>query len=258
MESFEITIQLALFLFATGFLAGLVDSIAGGGGLIALPVLLSIGLPPQIALGTNKLQGCFGTFSAACNFVQKKEVLLREAIAGICFTLVGAALGAWLVQQLSARFIEPLVPVLLLGVLVYTFFLPKLGFTDRDPKIPLFFFSMIFGILLGFYDGFFGPGTGSFWTLACMAIMGMNMTKASGYTKIMNFTSNFVALSLFILGGNVFFTVGFIMAFGQVLGAVTGSNLAIKNGASFIRPIFLSVVLLTIARLIYLNVMPVA
>lgn len=258
MELLEITNQLFLFLFATGFVAGFIDSIAGGGGLIALPVLLSIGLPPQLALGTNKLQGCFGTFSAACNFIQKKEIEPRTALSGICFTLIGASCGAWLVQQLSAHFIEPIIPFLLLGVLIYTFFMPKLGFTDTVPKISSFLFSMIFGITLGFYDGFFGPGTGSFWTLACMAIMGMNMTKASGYTKIMNFTSNVIALSIFIAGGNVLYSVGLIMASGQILGALTGSGLAIKKGASFIRPIFLTVVLLTIARLLYINILPAA
>lgn len=258
MESFEITTQLVLFLFATGFVAGLIDSIAGGGGLIALPALLAIGLPPQLALGTNKLQGCFGTFSAACNFIRKREVDPKTALAGICFTLIGAASGAWLIQQLPSHFIEPIIPFLLLGVLLYTIFLPKLGFTDKTPKISSFLFSVIFGLTLGFYDGFFGPGTGSFWTLACMAIMGMNMTKASGYTKIMNFTSNVVALTVFIAGGNVLYSVGLIMAGGQIFGAITGSSLAIKKGASFIRPVFLTVVFLTIIRLFYINFLAAA
>lgn len=253
MDTFELSFQLLLFLFCAGGLAGLVDSIAGGGGLIALPALLSIGLPPQIALGTNKLQGCFGTFSAACNYIKKGQVDFKEARLAICTTLIGAGAGAYLVQLLPADFIGDFIPVMLLLIFIYTIISPKLGFDDRAAKMSGILFSIIFGLCLGFYDGVFGPGTGSFWTMAYMTIMGMNMTKASGYTKIMNFTSNIVALTVFVVGGNVIYSAGLIMAVGQVIGATAGSSMAIKNGAKFIRPVFLIVVLLTIVRLVYTN-----
>ena len=114
-------------------------------------------------------------------------------------------------------------------------------------------FFLLFGTTLGFYDGFFGPGTGSFWTAALLVFMGHDMTQAAGTTRVMNFTSNIVALGVFMLGGNVLYAAGICMALGQIIGARLGSQLAIQNGARFIRPIFLSVVFLTIARLGYLN-----
>ncbi|MGL1931049.1 MAG: TSUP family transporter [Desulfotalea sp.] len=251
MENFDLTYHIIAVLFMTGTVAGLVDSIAGGGGLIALPMLISLGLPPQIALGTNKLQGCFGTFSAACNFIKKGQVSIKEAGSGVLFTLIGAGIGAWLVQQLPATFMETLIPFLLIIIFIYTLLSPKLGQAEQQAKISIFLFSVVFGISLGFYDGFFGPGTGAFWTVACMWLMGMNMTKASGYTKIMNFTSNITALTIFMIGGNVLYSAGLVMAVGQVIGALIGSNLAIKKGTKFIRPIFLIVVLLTIVKLFY-------
>ena len=242
-----------IILFFTGLLAGFVDSIAGGGGLIALPVLLSLGMPPQLALGTNKLQGSFGTLSAAATFIRKGTVKLNENIHGIAFTLMGAILGAWSIQQIQAGFIQHIIPVMLLFVFFYTLFSKELGTHPGRPKMTKNLFFTLFGLGLGFYDGFFGPGTGSFWTGGLLIVMGMDMTKAIGTTRIMNFTSNIVALSLFIICGNVHYSAGLCMAAGQVIGARAGSGLAIKKGTSFIRPIFLTMVFLTIVRLIYVN-----
>lgn len=247
----ELTTQTYFLLFLTGLCAGFVDSIAGGGGLIALPVLFSVGLPPEIALGTNKLQGSFGTFSASYNYIKKGVVKLNESLFGIMFTFIGAILGAWTVQQIAAGFIELLIPVLLIFVFIYTLVAKDLGHGSATPKMPQHLFFFLFGIGLGFYDGFFGPGTGSFWTAALLILLGLNMKKASGITRIMNFTSNIVALSVFIISGNVFYSAGLCMAAGQIIGARSGSSLAIKKGVGFIRPVFLTVVFLTIVRLVY-------
>lgn len=253
MEFITITPEIIFILFCVGFAAGMVDSIAGGGGLIALPTLLFIGLPPQIALGTNKLQGSFGTFSAVINYTRKGQIAIRHGLAGIAFTLLGATFGAWLVQSLDATFIKPLIPFMLLFVFIYIVFAGNIGNKDTSPKLRMNTFYALFGIGLGFYDGFFGPGTGSFWTVAFMFFAGFNMTKATGYTKLMNFTSNIAALFWFILGGNVVYSIGLTMGAGQMAGARIGSSLAIKNGTRLIRPIFLTVVLLTIIRLAYVN-----
>lgn len=251
MIDFNLTMDVALLLFATGLTAGFVDSIAGGGGLIALPMLLAAGLPPQAALGTNKFQSSFGTLSASINFIRKGQVILKECGFGILMTLVGAAVGAWTVQRLDPAFLNYLAPVLLFLVLLYTVFSKGVGDTAHPPKMSRRPFFILFGLGLGFYDGFFGPGTGSFWTVACCLFLGCAMTKAAGLTRVMNFTSNIVSLSLFILGGNVLFSVGLCMAVGQTIGARIGSGLAIKNGVRFIRPIFTIVVAATIARLAY-------
>ena len=238
-----------LLLFATGLCAGFVDSIAGGGGLIALPVLFSVGLPPQMALGTNKLQGSFGALAASYNYIRKGVVKFNENLSGILFTLIGAALGAWAIQLMKAGFIERLIPGLLLIVFLYTLFMKNLDTGTGKPRMPNLLFYLLFGLGLGFYDGFFGPGTGSFWTAALLIVMGMDMKKASGITRIMNFISNVVALSIFVMGGNVIYSIGLCMAAGQVIGARVGSSLAIRKGAKFIRPVFLTVVFLTILRL---------
>jgi uncharacterized membrane protein YfcA len=240
-------------LFFTGLCAGFVDSIAGGGGLISLPVLLSVGLPPQIALGTNKLQGSFGTLTAAYNYIRKGEAQLKDARMGIILTFGGAVAGAWTVQQLEAAFIKHLIPFLLSGVLAYTFYSAKLGYENRKATISENLFYLIFGVGLGFYDGFFGPGTGSFWTAAYVILLGFNMTKAAGYTRLMNFVSNIVALCVFIASGNVLYSLGICMASGQMIGARLGSDMAIQKGAPLIRPIFMTVVFLTLVRLVYVN-----
>ena len=253
MDPLHLTIDILFFMFLVGFAAGLIDSVAGGGGLIALPALLFIGLPPQIALGTNKLQGSFGTLAASYNYIKNGQASFKGALPGIMFTLTGATAGACLVQKLDPTFIEPIIPVLLLVVFIYTLFSKKLGFSDRKPRMHTTVFYMFFGFGLGFYDGFFGPGTGSFWTVSLMLFLGYNMTRATGYTKIMNFISNIVALFWFIIGGNVYFKIGLTMAAGQIIGARIGSNLAITKGTQFIRPVFLTVVLLTIIKLLYTN-----
>ena len=251
--AFELTAATFILLFGTGFAAGFVDSIAGGGGLVSLPVLLSIGLPPQLALGTNKLQGSCGALSSVINYTRKGVVNPRQCLTGIFFTFMGAALGAILIQHIRAGFIRPLIPLLLLGVFIYTLLSPDLGKTRRQARMQPLPFYLLFGIGLGFYDGFFGPGTGSFWTGALLVFLGMDMTAAAGHTRVMNFTSNIVALGLFALGGNVLYSAGLTMAAGQIIGARIGSGLAIQRGAAFIRPLFLTVVFATIIRLIYVN-----
>ena len=242
------------FLFCAGFFAGFIDSIAGGGGLIALPAILFTGLPPQMALGTNKLQGSFGTLSALYNYVKNKNASIKESYVGIIYTLTGAFFGAVCVQKIDASILEPLIPVLLLIIFVYTLFSGKAGFKDRQPKLGKNTFYFIFGLAMGFYDGFFGPGTGSLWTAAFMFFMGFNMTRATGHTKIMNFSSNIISLACFALGNNINYSVGLTMAAGQILGAKLGSGMAIKRGVVFIRPVFLFIVFCTIAHFIYINI----
>ncbi len=253
MELVALSGEIVVLLFLAGLLAGLVDSVAGGGGLVALPALLFIGLPPQLALGTLKLQGSFGTLSAAWNYLDKKQASLQKSLPGILFTLVGATAGSCLIQLLDPAFLKPVIPFMLLAVFIFTLFSKNLGRTDSRAMMDRKPFYMVFGTSLGFYDGFFGPGTGSFWTVALMSLRGCNMTKATAYTKIMNFTSNIVALSWFIVGGNVIWTIGLVMAAGQLIGARIGSNMAITKGIRFIRPFFLTVIFVTISRLMYTN-----
>ncbi len=238
-------------LFLTGIIAGLVDSITGGGGLITIPVLLGIGLPPQIALGTNKFQASFGSLTATMYHLRKKNIELHNAWTGIFSTLVGAALGAWAVQQLDANALGKMIPFMLMGILLYTFFVPKLGDLDTTPRVGRTPFFIVAGLALGFYDGFFGPGVGSFWAIAFVALLGFNLSRATGYTKLMNFTSNIISLAVFAIGGHVWFASGIAMGMGQIFGARIGSGLVIKRGATFIRPIFITMVVIIILKVFY-------
>jgi uncharacterized membrane protein YfcA len=238
-------------LFVTGLVAGFVDSIAGGGGLITVPVLLSVGLGPQETLGTNKLQATFGSGSAAWHYAAAKTVPIKDCVRGFLFSLLGAALGALVVQQLDPSFLRGAIPFLLIAVALYTLFKPQLGAVDLHPRMAHFTFDLLFGLLIGFYDGFFGPGTGTFWTMAYMLGLGFNMARATGYTKVMNFASNLSSLAFFLLGGKVYFGAGLVMGIGQLAGARIGAKMVIAKGTRFIRPIFIAVVLALTIKLAY-------
>ncbi|MDD2762877.1 MAG: TSUP family transporter [Opitutaceae bacterium] len=240
-------------LLAAGFSAGLVDSIAGGGGIISLPVLLNFGLPPQLALGTNKFQSSFGSVSASWQYVRRGLVDLRSCRAGILLTLAGALLGAWAVQRVESHVLERVIPVLLAAIVVYLVFQPQLGLADRPARLGAASFSAIFGLGLGFYDGFFGPGTGSFWAIAFVLLRGHDLPRATAHTKVMNAASNLASLALFAPAGLVHLGAGLVMAAGQVLGARLGAGLVVRRGARFVRPAFLLMAALTIVRLLWIN-----
>lgn len=242
-----------LLLFFTGLLAGTVDAIAGGGGLISMPMLLSMGIPPHIALGTNKLQGTIGTFMAARKYHRQGYMPLKSIYLGVIFVAIGAASGALVSQLLSGDLLRKIVPVLLVFILIYTLLSPKLGAQDEHPRLSLRNFSMVFGLIFGFYDGFLGPGVGSFWVFSITFFLGFHLIKATAYTKAFNLTSNVVALACFMIGNNVDYRIGLCMAAGQLIGGWLGAHLAIKQGAQFVRPIFLMMVAGTILSLLYKN-----
>ncbi|HWQ93327.1 MAG TPA: TSUP family transporter [Clostridia bacterium] len=238
-------------LFLTGLAAGFVDSIAGGGGLITLPVLLGSGLDPQLALGTNKLQATFGSGSAAFHFAQAGTVPLRDCARGFLFTVLGAAIGAFAVHQLDPGLLRRVIPVLLIAVVLCFLFKPQLGDLDTHARMPRFTFDLCLGLGLGFYDGFFGPGTGTFWSMAFVLGLGFNLTRATGYTKVMNFASNLSSLIFFLVIGKVDYKAGLVMGLGQLLGARMGARMVILKGTRLVRPVFISVVLALTGKLLY-------
>lgn len=231
--------------------AGLIDSIAGGGGLVALPMLLSVGVPPQAALGTNKFQSMFGVFTAARHYRSKGLVKFREEKTGFWITFVGAGIGAWTVQQVDSHILGYIIPFFLLCIALYTIFTPSLGKVTTEAKVSKGKFFAGSGSVLGFYDGFFGPGVGTFWAMAFMSLMGYEIRKATAHTKVMNLSSNIISVIVFFLGGSIVFLYGIIMACGQVIGARIGASLAVKKGIAIIRPLYIIVVFATIAKLIY-------
>ena len=242
-----------LLLIAAAFFAGLIDAVAGGGGLITVPVLMSIGLPPQVALGTNKLQASFGSGSAMLHFVRSGTVKLSDCVSGILWTALGAAAGVLAIQRLDPAILKHLVPWLLIIIAAYTLCTPKMGAEDIHSRLSTKIFYPLFGLSIGFYDGFFGPGTGSFWAMAFVLLLGCSLVRATAHTKVMNFTSNIVALVIFMAAGQVLFAEGLMMGVAQFLGAKIGANLVTLKGARFIRPVFITIVFLITAKLLYQN-----
>lgn len=224
-----------------GLLAGWVDAIAGGGGLITIPTFLVAGIPPDLTLGTNKLQATFGSALAAWRYGRHPGLLDRRiAWIGVAWTLMGAAVGTYVVMLVSRRALERAIPFLLAAVAVYVLASPQFRDEDRRARLPVPLLFALLGLSIGFYDGFFGPGTGSFWAVGLVALGGYGLTRATGYTKVMNCTSNATSLAVFLIGGKVLFIPALTMAVGQAAGAWIGSHMALRNGAKLIRPILAS------------------
>jgi uncharacterized protein len=232
-------------LAGVGLVAGFVDSIAGGGGLLALPSLLLAGLDPVSALATNKLQGSFGTASATHAFWKKGLLKPSEHVGEIIAVFAGAALGVLAVSYVPTQLLQSAMPVLLAIVAGYFALSPKLAVG----KFPIAVFSFLVAPLLGFYDGVFGPGTGSFFMLALVGFFGLGVVEATGRTKLLNFTSNIASLLMFMLGGKIVWVVGLCMGVAQIAGAQLGARLAIANGARVIRPLLVLVCIAMAVRL---------
>lgn len=245
-------------LFLTALVAGFVDSIAGGGGLITIPVLLNLGMTPQDALGTNKLQSTFGSGSATWHYGRAGLIDFRACVAGIRFTAVGAGLGTWLViamgrDETGKDVLRQIIPWLIIAIAIYMLLQPKVGETDLRPRMNASLFHFVFGLSIGAYDGFFGPGTGTFWAMAYMTLLGFDMTRATAHTKLMNFASNVASLGVFLAAGHAYVGPGLCMAAGAWIGARLGSRTVVKKGVKFIRPVFITVAVAITARLLWQN-----
>lgn len=243
--------ELLVWLFAIGFLAGLLDSIAGGGGLIALPALLGTGMSPVEALGTNKLQGSFGTTAAAAHFFRHGHIETSGAVLAVACTFIGAGLGSLAVQLADPAFLNTFIPVLLIASALYFLLSPRIGDIERRRRIGHGSFAFLAGGCIGFYDGYFGPGAGSFFALAYAALLGYSMTRATAHTKLLNMTSNLAALLLFAVNGYVVWQIGLLMGVAQMLGATTGAHLVIRRGAVLVKPLIVIVCLVMTARLLW-------
>ncbi len=238
-------------LFLAGFAGGFIDAIAGGGGLITVPALLATGMPPQVALGTNKLQASFGTILAVWRYARAGLMKTPWLWLAVTLSALASMGGALAVSVLSKDLLKQLMPWMLAAVAVYTALNRRFGIHAGTARLSPVVFAVIFGIALGFYDGFFGPGTGSFWTVALVALLGLDLRSATGCTKAVNLASNLGALAIFLLHGSVHLAAGAVMIAGQLLGARLGSGLVIRRGAAFIRPVFLTVVFAMTLKLLW-------
>ncbi len=239
-----------LLLTATGLIAGFVDAIAGGGGLLSLPALLWAGAGPVEALATNKLQGTMGSLTSTLNYMRHALVSPRRLWLAFVFSLLGSATGAVLVQLLPGQFLEKLIPLLLIGFAIYFLLSPRIGDEDSKPRMGLPLFSLLIGFAVGFYDGFFGPGTGAFFTIAFVYLLGFSLPRATGGARLLNFASNIVALAVFLFSGKILWLAGLLMGAGQIAGAWAGSHLAIRHGSRLIRPLLVVVSVLMSVKLL--------
>ena len=237
-------------LTAAAFLAGFVDSIAGGGGLITLPALLIAGLPPVEAVATNKLQSTFGTAMASWRYWKAGLVDGRDLALNVIATLIGAALGSFTLRYLDPHFLARFIPVLMIGIAMYFAFGPKASDVDSRARLTPAAFALGVCAPIGFYDGMFGPGTGSFFAVGFVTLAGYGLLKATANTKILNFASNFSGLLVFIATGKVIYAIGLCMAVGQTAGAYAGSHTAITHGAKIIRPLIVVVSIAIAIRLL--------
>lgn len=248
----EWTWEVILIIIAGGFLAAFVDSVVGGGGLISVPALLAAGLPPHLALGTNKLAGTMSSLTSTIAFFRSGNVNLRMAGKFVPFTAVGAIGGTLLLQLVPSDWLRPIVVVMLLLVTLYTLFRQDWGKVSTLKALSRkgWIVMAVAAFLLGGYDGFFGPGTGSFLIFAFL-LLGLDFVKAAGNAKLLNLTSNLFALMTFMFLGSITYGVGLLMGAAMVLGSLVGSRIAIKQGAKYVRPLFIGVSALLIARQIW-------
>ena len=236
-----------LLLLCAAFGAGLIDAVAGGGGLIQVPALFAVNpsVEPATLLGTNKLASIGGTAIAAKKYLKSVNLPYLLLLPCILFSFFGALAGAWVVKGLSVGFFKVILPAILLLLLCYTVFQPSLGQFHKPSKLSSFKLlqGALFGGFIGFYDGFFGPGTGSFLLLGFIRVFGFDFLHASAATKLVNATTNFAAILLFSTFGHMNWALGLLMMCLNILGSYAGTHLALSRGNGFIRKIFIFVVL---------------
>ncbi|TPM25954.1 TSUP family transporter [Mesorhizobium sp. B2-3-4] len=237
----DLSIQTIAMLAFAGFAAGFVDSIAGGGGLITIPALLLAGFSPVEALGTNKLQGMFGSGSATIHYASKGHVDLRRQLPSALLALTGSAVGALLATVVPGDLLRALLPLVLIAIALYFALKPNMNDVDRVERLSPFLFGVTMVPAIGFYDGVFGPGAGSFYMLAFVTLAGYGVLKATAHTKLLNFASNIGGFIVFAAVGVIFWKIGLMMGVAQFLGARLGASLAMRIGARLIKPLLVIV-----------------
>lgn len=238
-------------LFASiAVLTGFVDAIAGGGGLIMMPALLFAGVAPLNALAANKLQSMFGTFIAMRNYWRGGLIEWRPYVMSVVLVFAGASAGVLLVQSMRPRILNLVIPLLLTAVALYVLLSPRMHDEDAHQRLsPRGYAAAAGGI--GFYDGFFGPGAGTFYTTSIVALRGLGLTRATGLAKLFNFTSNIASVLFFVLGGKMIWFLGLSMAAGSMLGGWLGSHTAMRFGARLIRPFLVIISLCLTGKLLW-------
>ena len=241
----DVTVYIILFFVA--LIASAIDAIAGGGGLLVVPTMLLLGMNPLVTLGTNKLQSCFGTATSSFNYYKNGLLKEKNIYFLISLSFIGSLIGTLLVSQLSNELLANLIPILLISAAIFLI-LNKGNRLNISKSLMIAFTPLI--LIIGFYDGFFGPGTGTFFVLTFLIIKERNLMEATAATKVLNFTSNFASYIVFQTKGFVIIELALIMAIAQIIGAYVGSKLAIQNGEKFVRPVIVLISILLSIRIL--------
>lgn len=249
----ELEPLIVLLLCLMSFIAGFIDSIAGGGGLILLPSLLIAGIPPQSALGTNKFAATFGTSAALANFIKNKKVIWKIALFGLGFSFLGSVIGTKTIllfdQQTTAKII-----IMLLPLTAIVTFLPKKQLKTASSEFSsreLYVYIPLLCLVIGFYDGFYGPGAGTFFIFGFYFFLGMHLINASAISKVFNLASNLGSFFTFLMAGKVLYGIGIPIAAANVLGGYLGSVVAIRQGQKLIKGFVLTVFMILLLTLIF-------
>jgi uncharacterized membrane protein YfcA len=248
---FEVATHLALILILAAFVAGVIDSIAGGGGLVTVPILLLAGASPVEALATNKLQGTFGAGTAALTYARAGHVRLQDQLGMAAISALAGAGGALVAHLIPVEVLRIVMPVILIAVAAFFAFKPGLTDDARAARISPPVFAVTVVPLVAAYDGFFGPGTGSFFMMGFVLLAGYGVLKATAHTKMLNFASNLGSLLVFMQTGATWWAVGLCMGLAQVAGASVGARLAMRVGAGMIKPLLVTVSTAMALRLLW-------
>lgn len=236
-------------LVLTAFVAGFVDAIAGGGGLITVPALALAGLDPISAIATNKLQASFGSGSAAWTFLRAGHLRFSAIWPALLMAGAGSLIGAYVLTIVPIHAARAVLPIALIAVAGYFTFSPRISQIDSHPRMGRFLFVATIAPLVGFYDGVFGPGAGSFYMLGFVALLGYGLVRATAETKAVNFASNIVGLGALSASGHIVWQIGLAMGVAQTVGATLGAHTAIRAGAGLIKPLVVAICLLLALKL---------
>jgi uncharacterized membrane protein YfcA len=235
LEFASLTTEIALFLFIIAIIAGFLDTLAGGGGLLTLPALMMSGMPPLLALGTNKFQSCMGTATASVMMLRKKRVKWHQVKHLMLSAFIGSAIGTIIIQFINAELLTLVIPVVISCIGIYFLITPTIDEGDKPTKVSATGYKNLVVPIIGCYDGIFGPGTGSFFTLAGRSLRAQKFLEATAIAKTLNFSTNFASFIVFLFAGQIVWLVGIIMMLGQLIGAWLGSHCLFKIPVNYLR-----------------------
>ena len=246
---FHLPPETVAVLAAVSFVAAIVDSIAGGGGLLNVPAMMLAGLPPVAAVATNKLQGTFGVLSSTLTYARAGMIDMRGMRVPFLASAGGAAMGAIVAQIIPVTIVRTIVPFILIALALFVAFSPRLTDAESNARLGILPYALGFAASIGFYDGFFGPGGGTFFFITLILLAGQGVTRAAANAKFLNLASNAGALALFSISGHIYWALGLVLGIAAFAGAKIGANAALRRGAGLIKPLVVVVSTLMALRL---------